>query len=127
MSLQQLFGISLFAAALAFLLKGLSSRIAPLLSLLCGLFLLLYAISRYEGALSLLTALAAAADLSDALSAVLRMLAVGLLTAFAADTCRDLGEGTLGARVELCGRVEILLLSLPFLRDLLTLAMEVGG
>lgn len=126
MSLYQLIGLALLSAALTYLLKGLSSRVAPLVPVLCGLALLSYAISRYTEPLALLGELAEAGGLSDALSSMLRMLAVGLLSAFAADTCRDLGESTLGARVELCGRVEILLLSLPFLSELLSLAMEVG-
>ena len=40
-----------------------------------------------------------------------------------ADVCREMGESTLGARVEMCGRAEILLLCLPFLLELFSLAL----
>ncbi len=126
MSIEQAIGLALLSAALAFLIKPLSPRLAIFPPLFCALALLVYALSRYREPLSLLSELAASGGLSDALSAILRMLGVGLLTSFTADLCRDLGEGTLASRVELCGRVEILLLCLPFLSELLSLAVEVG-
>lgn len=126
MSVEQGIGLALLSAALAFLIKPLSPRLAIFPPLFCGLALLVFALSRYREPLSLLTELAEQGGLSDALSAILRMLGVGLITSFTADLCRDLGEGTLASRVELCGRVEILLLCLPFLSELLSLAVEVG-
>lgn len=127
MSLYQLIGLALLAAVLGFLLKPLSPRMALFPPLFGGVALLVYALTRYAEPLSLLSDLAAVGGLSDALGAILRMLGIGLLTAFTADVCRDLGEGTLASRVELCGRAEILLLCLPFLSELLSLAREVGG
>ena len=127
MTLYQLIGLALLSAVLGFLLRPLSPRLALFPSLFCGLALLIYALSRYGEPISLLSELAAAGGLSEELFAILRMLGIGLLTAFTADLCRDLGEGTLASRVELCGRAEILLLCLPFLSELLSLAVEVGG
>lgn len=127
MSLYQLIGLALLSAALGYLLKALSPRLALFPPLFCGLALLIFAVTRYAEPISLLGDLAELGGLSDALDTILRMLAIGLLSAFTADVCRDLGEATLGARVELCGRVEILLLCLPYLSELLSLALEVGG
>lgn len=126
MSTYQLLGLALLAAALGFLLRGLGSRIAPVLSVLSGVLLLSFALFRYAEPLSLLSELAESGGVGELLDPLLRMLGIGLATTFTADTCRDLGEGTVAARVELCGRVEILLLCLPFLSELLSLAVEVG-
>lgn len=126
MSIEQALGLAFLSAALAFFIKPLSPRLALFPPMFCALALLVFALSRYREPLTLLSELAATGGLSDALSGILRMLGVGLLTSFTADLCRDLGEGTLASRVELCGRVEILLLCLPFLSELLSLAVEVG-
>lgn len=120
-------GLSLLSAALAYLLKGLSPRLSLFPPLFCGLALFVFAITRYREPLTLLGDLAERGGLSDALGSILRMLGIGLISAFTADLCRDLGESTLASRVELCGRVEILLLCLPYLSELFSLALEVGG
>ena len=123
MSLHEALGLALLGAVLSFF----SPRLALFPPLFCGLALLVYALSRYSEPLALLAELAEKGGLSDLLSSVLRMLGIGLLSAFFADVCRDLGEGTLASRIELCGRIEIVLLCLPFLDELLSLASEVGG
>ena len=127
MSLYQLLGLALLAAALGALLRALGSRISPFLSALAALALLIFALSRYSEPLSLLSELASVGGIGELLDPLLRMLGIGFVTAFTADTCRDLGEGTVAARVELCGQVEIFLLCLPYLSELLSLAVEVGS
>lgn len=126
MNIGQAVGLALLSAALGYLIKPLSPRLALFPPLFCGLALFGFALFRYREPLALLSELAESGGLSDSLSSILRMLGIGALTAFTADVCRDLGEATLASRVELCGRVEILLLSLPFLTELLSLAVEVG-
>ena len=53
-----------------------------------------------------------------------RALGIALVAEFTASLCRDLGESTLSAGVALFGKLEILLLALPFVDDLLSLAKE---
>ena len=47
-----------------------------------------------------------------------KVLAAGFLCGTAAEICTDLGAPSIGARLELLGKVEILLLSLPLLKEL---------
>lgn len=53
------------------------------------------------------------------LGVMLRALGVSVLTQTCADLCRDAGESALGSKLELLGKAEILVLSLPLLRTLL--------
>ena len=55
-------------------------------------------------------------------SVVLRALGVSWMTAAAGEICRGAGEGQLASWLETAGRGELLVLSLPLLRDLLSLA-----
>ena len=51
---------------------------------------------------------------------LLKIGGISLLMDFAAQTCRDAGENGLALKVELAGRVMLILLALPFMQALLT-------
>ena len=51
-------------------------------------------------------------------SALLKSLAVCYITQIATDCCRDAGENAIASKVEMCGRIAVLLLSLPLFREL---------
>lgn len=125
MSFLQLSAAAVLFAALCLILRESGSRASGLVALAGGLALLTYAISRYKEPIAALVRLAEEAGLAGSFAALLKMLAVALLAHLAAELCRDMGEGTLASRIELCGRVEILLLCLPLFLELCTLAREV--
>ncbi len=106
-------------------LRAAGARTASGVSLLGGVGLLGYALSRYAPVITLLRALADEAEASAPLGAILKMLGMAYLTQIAADTCRDMGESVLAGRIELCGRAEILLLCLPYLEELCRAVQEV--
>ncbi len=115
----------MLCAALGWLLRTYGAKLAPAVTLIGGLALLGAALYRYRQPIDALREMAAAGGMTGALSAVLRMMAVALLTTLAADICRDLGEASLATRVEFFGRAEVLLLCMPFLLELFSLALEV--
>jgi stage III sporulation protein AD len=62
------------------------------------------------------------------LNVLFRALGICYLTQFAADICRDSGEGALAVQVELAGKVSLLLLALPMfeaLADLVTILLGI--
>ena len=125
MSILQIAALAVLAAALAFVLRTLGAKGAPALTVAAGLAFVAYAVARYGEALTAIREMAERAGVSDGVGVILRMIFVGILCAVAADICRDVGESTLAARVEACGKAEILLLALPFLLELVNLALEV--
>jgi stage III sporulation protein AD len=52
---------------------------------------------------------------------ILKVLAVAYITDFTAQLCRDAGEGTIGTKVELAGKVIIFYLAMPILTAILEL------
>ena len=58
-----------------------------------------------------------------------KALGIALLSHFCGEICRECGETGAAAGVELCGKAEILLLALPLIQKLLSLAGELlqGG
>ena len=125
MSILQIAALAVLAAALAFVLRTLGAKGAPALTVAAGLAFVAYAVARYGEALTAIREMAERAGVSDGVGVILRMIFVGILCAVAAEICRDVGESTLATRVEICGKAEILLLALPFLLELVNLALEV--
>ena len=61
------------------------------------------------------------ADEGELLTVLFKALGSVLLTGTAADLCRSVGELSLASSLELCGKAELLALSLPLFSDLLGL------
>jgi stage III sporulation protein AD len=55
---------------------------------------------------------------------LMKSMGISLLSTTAADLCRDSGESSIANKLELLGKCEIVLLSLPLLKELLSLAQE---
>lgn len=53
-----------------------------------------------------------------------KALGIGMVGQFTSELCRDAGESVLASRVEFFCKVEIILLSLPLLKQILALAEE---
>jgi len=53
---------------------------------------------------------------------LIKSLGVAILAGISADICRDCGENAVASSVELVGKAEILIISLPMLKELLGIA-----
>ena len=60
-------------------------------------------------------------------STLMKALGITLAAELCSSVCRDAGEGALGAKLELVGKAEILLLCLPRIGELIELAGEMVG
>ena len=63
-------------------------------------------------------------SLHTAATVLLKALGVSVLTHLTANICRDSGEGSIAYYVELGGKMEILLLSLPLMREVMEMALD---
>ena len=122
MTLLRLCGLAVLAAVMALSLREAGGRLAPLAALCGGLALLAFVMMRYREVFASLTELGGGEAVSEALSLGLRVIGLAAVTEITAGVCRDLGEASLATKVEWCGRAEILVVSLPSLSRLLSLA-----
>ncbi len=116
--------IGLLLAITAVLLKDLGWRGAAVFSAFS--LVMLFSLCT-EGLLELsgvLSQLAAGSTLSEAAEGILKITGIGLLMGAAADICRELGENGIARGVALAGRLEILLVALPFLQKIIALGVE---
>ena len=122
MTLIKLCGVCLLLAALALVMRDAGAKLAPLVGVFGGVALLIALLPRYRPIIELLSGLSEEPIFSSALSLGLRAVGLCVLVEITTGILRDMGEGGLAARLEWCGRLELILLALPTLGELLTVA-----
>ncbi len=106
------------------LLRQWKGEFLPLVRVgLCVGFALLL-LTASEPIADFLRELGAVAGISTYVTLLLKALGLAVLTQCCADICRECGEGGVASGVELVGKLEILLLSLPLIREILAAAGE---
>ena len=63
-------------------------------------------------------------EISEAVTVMLKALGIALVCGVCGDICRDCGEGSIATCVESAGNLMILSLSLPMIREILTVVAE---
>ena len=119
-------GVAAVASMLLLLIKKWSGDFAVMLRISSGIALALIcfgAVSPIIAYIRELSSFDASGDLSEAVEHLLQVLAVAIVTHFCATVCRDCGEGSLASYVELGGRIEIILLSLPLIKRIIDLTV----
>lgn len=125
MHIVQIIGIGLTATVLATLLRQQMPSFATLVSLFAGVIILLLLVRSISGALDTFQQLTAAANMNQMfLQTLIRILGIAYVVEFAADIARDAGETALGGRIELAGKIGIVLLALPIFKDVLDVIVQ---
>ena len=109
------------------LVVGRQSRdLSLLLSLAVCVLLCLGAMEFLQPVTELLAELQRLGDLDGgAVSILLKCAGIGMLSELAGLLCADCGEGAMGKALQICSNAAILWLSLPLLRQVLTMIGEV--
>ncbi len=117
--------VAVIATLCITLTKKSVPEIALVLTLTAGVLILLFAADAVWSVKELADTLAERAGLSDeVVSAVVKTVAIAIITRLAAAVCRDAGEGGLAAFTEVAGTAMVLLVLLPLLE--LVLEMMAG-
>lgn len=109
------------------LVVGRQSRdLGMLLSLAVCVLLALGAMEFLEPVMELLQELKRLGELDGgAVGILLRCAGIGMISELAGLLCADAGEGAMGRALQICANAAILWLSLPLLRQVLTMIGEV--
>ena len=113
----------LIATVLAIMLRQYRPEYAVFVSLACSVLAVVYLLQGIAQVMEELEGLLENAAIpKDLIQVVVKCLGVCVLTELAGQTCRDAGEQAIGAKVELAGKVTLVLVSLPLFERLLQLA-----
>lgn len=118
-------GVSVLAAAATLFIRRYAPEYALLVSIVSGCAILLFLIVSATGVLKDIQAIFEISDLDNSVFRLaLKALGLCYLTNFAADTCRDFGQTSLASKVELAGKISITVLTVPLIKQILSVAVE---
>lgn len=110
----------LIAAILAVILQQYKPEYAMLLAAAAGCGILFLLVTALTPAIEQLQTIMGKAGLSMAyFKILLKGLGICYLSQFAGDLCRDAGQTSLAGKVELAGKLSIVLLALPVAMDMM--------
>ncbi len=119
MSIVKYCGLALLTVAAAMIIAELKPSVSKLVTLtVCAGFICAAAASLYPS-YKYLSTLITDTPLADYASTLLKALGVALAVEISADVCKDAGEAGLASKLEMIGRAELLLLSLPLISELI--------
>jgi len=114
-------GFAAICCSAGCVLKQIKPELLPVFIALSGCVLIGFALQYVEPLIAELNQMAALCGVEGWFGIVLKALAGTVGCAICADFCRDCGEASLASKVEFAGRVYVLLLSFPIVKQLLLL------
>lgn len=116
--------IGLVSCILAITLIRNHPEISLVLSICAGVVILMMILPQVNGILSLIRSMAKEAGMEEGyLTIVLKSAGVACLTSIASSICKDAGQSSIGMKIELAGRIAILLLGLPVIEHFFRLIL----
>lgn len=126
MDIVQLVGFGVVSALLALTLRQSRPEMALVLSLVAGLVLFSAAVGKLGDVIDAMAGLAERAELSDSIfSLLLRIIGVASLCELGAQFCRDAGEGGIAAKIEMGGKLMVLVMAMPVAMALVELVLGI--
>jgi len=126
MDIMKIVIVGILAAVLSVLLKEEKPEIAVLISIVTGLVIFVFLITKLNSVMTVLKYFAGKANI-DVLyfSTILKVIAIAYITEFGAQICRDAGEGSIASKVEFAGKVLIMVIAIPILAALMDIMIKI--
>ncbi len=119
-------GGAVTAMLLTVALREIKREYAVMLSLACTIALMIWAVNTMGPVLEQLESLVESTRLDPQYGGILlKSLGIAICTQLACDACKDAGESAIGAKVEFCGKICLVALSLPLFSEILSLAQRI--
>lgn len=126
MNITQIVGFALVATFIILILKQYKPEYAMQASILAGIVILVFAISKISTVITLIENLINDIGINkEFLVILLKITGIAYLVEFASSICKDAGENAIASKVELAGKLLIVTLSIPIISTLIETVTEV--
>ena len=126
MEIIQIVAISIIAVILAVVLRQYRPELALQISVVTGLLIFFVVIFKMASVLDALRTFTGRMNIDTVyISTVFRIVAIAYIAEFGAQVCKDAGENSIASKIELAGKVIILVLAVPILIALMELIIEI--
>jgi stage III sporulation protein AD len=122
----QIVAVSIIAVILAVLIRQYRPEIALQISVVMGLLIFLMVIFRLAAVLDELRSFTGRLNIDTVyISTIFRIIGIAYIAEFGAQVCKDAGENSIASKIELAGKVIILVLAVPILMALMELIIQI--
>ncbi|HEX6922564.1 MAG TPA: stage III sporulation protein AD [Bacillales bacterium] len=116
MEIVQIVGLGLIATFLVLVLKEQKPAFAFLLTVFVGALIFLFLVGQIGRIISMLQRLAVNAGLNMIyVETILKIIGIAYIAEFGAQITKDAGQGAIASKIELAGKVLILLMAIPII------------
>jgi stage III sporulation protein AD len=122
----QIVGLGIVAAVIIIVLRTQKPEIAIQVSIVTGVVIFMLLASKLAAVVQMLESYANKADINPVyFSTVLKIIGIAYITEFGAEVCKDAGESSIASKIELAGKVMIVVLAVPIITSLLDLIIKI--
>ena len=124
MGIFQVIAIGILGAVLAITVKKQSPDIALLITITASVLIFLMVLPMLAEVVNFITHIGEmSGGGSEYVGLVLRVIGVAYMAELGASVCNDAGESAVAAKIDLAGRVIILVMAMPIIADILRIVM----
>lgn len=117
MEIVQIVGLGLVATVLSLVIKEQKPMFAFLLAVASGVIIFSFLIDKISVVIRILERLAVQADLNMVfLETILKIIGIAYIAEFGAQMTRDAGQGAIASKIELAGKILILVMAVPIIQ-----------
>ena len=122
MEIYKIVAVGVISAIIIVYLKSVNSDFSMPLTVVAGIILLLMTVSYLEDFISLFSSLAEISNLDNSvLKIILKIIAISYLVEFSSTLIEDFGLKSIADKVTFAGKILILTMSAPIIKNLITL------
>ncbi|PTM58520.1 stage III sporulation protein AD [Desmospora activa] len=126
MEILQVVGLGLIATFLILVIKEQKPVFAFLLATFTGVVIFLALIGKIADVLHILTRLAEQARVNTMfLETILKIIGIAYIAEFGAQVTRDAGQGSIASKIELAGKILIMVMAIPIITMLIETVVQI--
>lgn len=126
MEIIKIVAFALVALMATMMVKNNRPNIAITISMVAGIIIFMFMISRLTIIVNFLQSLSNKANIDIVyLDTVFKILGIAYLTSFCSEICKDAGESSIASKVEFSGKILILTLAIPILMAVMQTILKI--
>lgn len=116
MDIIQIVGLGIVATVLSLVVKEQKPMFAFVLATVTGVIIFLFLIGKISDVIRVLEGIAMQANVNIVyLDTILKIIGIAYIAEFGAQVTRDAGQGAIASKIELAGKILIMVLAIPIL------------
>lgn len=120
--------IGVVVSMIILLMKGFQSRLTPLITITASVLLSGMVLKMADSAIDSISELFKTSQMeNESIKNVIKIVGAAYVADFSSSICRDLGENSIASKIEIAGRVYIVLLAVPWAAMLIKAINALGG